>query len=112
VKNYDDALDQAKNGNLTLCKFIRFPPHEHNPNIGLSDKDQELLVKLKLPDIMEKEQSKSPTLPLNPSRSSTTYKKPAMEIPPIDIDRSQYQDFAKRTQPGSSTTSNKSNTCS
>jgi hypothetical protein len=33
-----------------------------------------------------------------------------MEVPPIKIDRSQYQDFSERTQPGSSTTSNKPNT--
>jgi hypothetical protein len=107
VKNLDDAIDRAKNGNPTLQKFIRFLLHEDNPNIGLSDKDQELLDKLKILDFMEKEKSYSlPPLP-NPSRSWTNYKKPAVKIPPIDIDRSQYQDFSQRTQPGPSTTSNK-----
>jgi hypothetical protein len=59
---------------------------------------------------MEKEKSKS--LIPNPSGSSMNYKKPTVEIPPIDIDQSQYQDFSERIQPGPSTTSNKSNTCS
>jgi hypothetical protein len=63
VKNHDDAIAQAKNDNLTILKFIRFRPHDDNPNTGLSDKDQELLYKLKIPDVMEKEKSKSPTLP-------------------------------------------------
>jgi hypothetical protein len=67
VKNLDDAIDQAENRNPILRKFIRFYLHEDNPNIGLSDKDQELLDKLKLPDFMEKEKSKSPTPPSNPS---------------------------------------------
>jgi hypothetical protein len=112
VKNLDDTIAQAKNGNPTLCKFIHFCPYEDNSNIGLSDKDQELLDKLKILDFMEKEKSKSPTPPPNPSRSSTNYKKPSVEIPPIDIDRSQYQDFSEKTQPGPSTTSNKPNKCS
>jgi hypothetical protein len=110
VKNLDDAIAWAKNGNPTLCKFIHFHPHKDNPNIGLSDKDQELLDKLKIPDFMEKEKSKSPTPPPNPSGSSTNYKKPIVEIPPIDIDQSQYQDFSKRTQPGLSSPSNKPKT--
>jgi hypothetical protein len=55
---------------------------------------------------MENEKSQSPTLPPNPSGSSTNYKIPTVEMPPVDIDRSQYQDLSKRTQPGSSTTSN------
>jgi hypothetical protein len=110
VKNLDDAIAQAKNGNPTLRKFIRFCPHEDNPNIGLSDNDQELLDKLKIPDFMEKEKSKSPTPPLNLSGSPNNYKKSIVEIPPIDIDRLQYQDFSKRTQPGLSTTPNKPNT--
>jgi hypothetical protein len=97
VKNLDDAIAWAKNGNPTLLKFIPFHPHEDNPNIGLSDKDQELLDKLKIPDFMEKEKSKSPTPPPNPSGSSTNYKEPTVEIPPIDIDQSQYQDFSERT---------------
>jgi hypothetical protein len=88
VKNLDDAIAQAENENQTLRKFIHFCSHKDNPNIGLSDKDQELLDKLKIPDFMEKEKSKSPTPPPNPSGSSNNYKKPAVEIPPIDIDRS------------------------
>jgi hypothetical protein len=59
---------------------------------------------------LEKEKSKSPTPPPNPSESSPNYKKPTVEIPPVDIDRSQYQDLSKRTQSGHSTTSNKPNT--
>jgi hypothetical protein len=109
VNNLDDAIARAENGNPTLCKFIRFRPHKDNPNIGHSDKDQELLDKLKILDFMEKEKSKSPTPPPNPSGSSTNHKKPTVEIPPINIDRSQYQDFSERTQPGPSTTSNKLN---
>jgi hypothetical protein len=62
AKNLDDASAQAKNGNPTLCKFIPFCPHDNNLNIGHSDKDQELLDKLKLLDFMEQEKSKSPTL--------------------------------------------------
>jgi hypothetical protein len=46
AKNLDDAIDWAKNGNPTLSKFIRSRPHEDNPNIGLSNKDQDLLAKL------------------------------------------------------------------
>jgi hypothetical protein len=90
VKNLGDAIDWAENGNPTLCKFICFCPHQDNPKIRLSDKDQELLDKLKLPDFMEKEKSISPTPPPNPTRSSTNYKKPAVKIPPVNIDRSQY----------------------
>jgi hypothetical protein len=86
VKNFDDAIAWAKNRNPTLCKFIPFCPREDNPNISLSDKDQELLDILKILDFMEKEKSKSPTLPPNPSGSSTNYKKLTVEIPPIDID--------------------------
>jgi hypothetical protein len=86
VNNLGDAIDQAKNGNPILCKFIRFPPYKDNTNIGLSDKDQELVDKLKLPDFMEKKKSTFLTLPPNPSRSSTNYKKPAVEIPSFDID--------------------------
>jgi hypothetical protein len=72
MKNLDDAIDRAKNGNLTLRKFIRFHLHEDNSNIGLSDKDQEVLDKLKILDLMEKKKSTSPTLPPNPS--SVIYK--------------------------------------
>jgi hypothetical protein len=92
VKNLDDTITRAENGNPTLRKFICFCPHKDTPDIGLSDKDQKLLDKLKIPDLMEKEKSKSLTPPLNPnpSGSSTNYKKPTVEIPPIDIDRSQY----------------------
>jgi hypothetical protein len=86
VKNLDDAIARAENGNPTLRKFICFRPHEDNPNIGLSDMDQELLDTLNIPDFMEKEKSKSPTPPPNPSGSSSNYKKPTIEIPPIDID--------------------------
>jgi hypothetical protein len=112
VKNLDDAITQAENGNQILRKFIHFHSRKDNPNIGLSDMDQELLDKLKIPDLMEKEKSKSPTPNPNPSGSSTNYKKPIMEILPINIDRSQYHDFSKRTQPGPSTTSNSPNTYS
>jgi hypothetical protein len=51
VKSLDDAIDHAENKNISLCKFIRFYPNEDNPNIGLSDKNQELLDKLKLPNL-------------------------------------------------------------
>jgi hypothetical protein len=85
VKNLDDVIARGENGNPTLRKFICFRLHENNLNIGLSDKDQELLDKLKIPDFMEKETSKSPTPPPNPSGSSTNYKKPTVEIPPVDI---------------------------
>jgi hypothetical protein len=74
-------------------KFICFHPHHDNPNIGLSNKDQELQDKLKIPDFIEKKKLNSPTPPSNPSGSSTNYKKPAVEIPPVDIDRSQTQFF-------------------
>jgi hypothetical protein len=97
VKNLDNAIDRAENGNRTLRKFIRFRPYEDNPNIGLPDNDQELLDKLKLPDFIENEKSKFPNPPPNPSRSSTNYKKPTVEIPPVDIDRSQYQNLSERT---------------
>jgi hypothetical protein len=90
VKNLDDAINQAENGNLILCKLIHFRPDEDNSNIGLSHKDQELLDKLKIPDFMGKEKSKSPTPPPNPSKSSMKYRKPAGEIPPDNIDHSQY----------------------
>jgi hypothetical protein len=106
VKILDNAIAGAENGNPTIPKCIRFCPHEKNPNIGLSDQDQELLDKLTLPDFMQKETSKSPTIAPNPSGSSTNYTKSTVEIPPIDIERSQYQDFSERTQPGASTTSN------
>jgi hypothetical protein len=58
---------------------------------------------------METEKSKSPTLLLNTSRSCTNYKKPKVEIPPGDIDQSQYQDFFYWTQPGPPTTFNQPN---
>jgi hypothetical protein len=90
VKNLDNAIDWAENRNPTFHRFIRFCPHKDKPNIGLSDKDQEHLDKLKILDFMEKETSKSLSAPPNPTKSSTNYKKPTMEIPPIDIDRSQY----------------------
>jgi hypothetical protein len=112
VKNLDNAIEWVKNGNPILYKFIRFCPHKNNPNIGLSDKDQELLDKLKIQDVMEKEKSKSPTPSPNLGRSSTNYKKPTVKIPPIDIDRSQYQGFSERTQPSRSSTSKKPNSCS
>jgi hypothetical protein len=88
VKNFDDAIVWAKNRNLALHKLTRFCPHEDKYKIGLPDKDQELLDKLQLLDFIEKEKLKSPTLGPNPSQSSMNYKKPAMEIPPINIDRS------------------------
>jgi hypothetical protein len=47
VKNLNNAIDRPKNGNPIIRKFIRIHPHEDNPNIGLSDKYQELLDKLK-----------------------------------------------------------------
>jgi hypothetical protein len=90
VKNLDDDTVWAKNGNPILRKFIHIRPHKDNYNIGLPDKDRELLDKLKLSDFMGKEKSKSPTLPLNPSGSSMNYKKPAVKIPPVNIDQSQY----------------------
>jgi hypothetical protein len=46
LKNLDDTFDQAENANPILRKLICLHPHEDNPNIGLSDKDQELLDKL------------------------------------------------------------------
>jgi hypothetical protein len=58
---------------------------------------------------MEKEKSKSPTSPPNLRGSSTNYKKPTVDIPPVNINRSQYQDLSEKTQPGPSTTSNKPN---
>jgi hypothetical protein len=85
VKNLDDAIARAENRNPTHRKFIRFCPHKDTPSIGLSDKDQELLDKLKIPDVMEKEKLKSPPPPPNSSWSSTNYKKPTVEIPPINI---------------------------
>jgi hypothetical protein len=88
MKNLDNAIDQAENRNPTLCKCICFHLYEDNPNIGLSDKDQELLGKLKLLDFMVKEKSKSRTPFPNPSGSSTKYNKPAMDIPPVYTDRS------------------------
>jgi hypothetical protein len=110
LTNLDNTIARPANVNLTLRKFIRFRPFEDNPNIGLTEKDQELLDKLKISDFMEKEKSKSPTPPPKPSRSSTNYKKTTVEIPPVDINRSQYQDFSERIQPGPSTTSNRPNT--
>jgi hypothetical protein len=112
VKNLEAAIDWAKNRNSTLRKFIRFYTHEDTPNVGLSDNDQEWLDNLKLPDFMENEKSKSSMPGPNPSGSSTNYKKPAVEIPPVDIDRLHYRDFSEVIQPGPSTTSNKPNTCS
>jgi hypothetical protein len=86
VKNLNNVIGQAENANPRLRKFLSFCPHNDNPNIDLSDNDQELLDKLKISDFMEKEKSKSPTSPPNPIRSSTNYKKPFLELPPIDID--------------------------
>jgi hypothetical protein len=86
VKNLDDAIDRAKTGKLTLCKFIHFNLHKDNPNTGLFDKDQELLNKSKILDFMEMEKSKSLTPPSNLSRSSTNDKKHTIDITPIDID--------------------------
>jgi hypothetical protein len=86
AKNLDDRIELAENGYPTMLKFLRFCPHNHDQNIGLSDKDQELFDKLKLPDFIGKETSKSPTPPPNPSSSSIHYKKPALEIPLVDID--------------------------
>jgi hypothetical protein len=94
MTNLDDAIDQAENGNPTLRKLIALHLHEANSNIGLSDKDQELLDKLKLLDFMEKKKSKSPTPPPHPSGSSMNKKKSALEIPPVNIDWSLYQDFS------------------
>jgi hypothetical protein len=81
------VIDQAKNSNPILCKVLRFYLHKDNPKIGLSEKDQELLDQLKILDIIEKEKSKSSTLPPKPTRSSfTNYKKPSMEISLADVD--------------------------
>jgi hypothetical protein len=91
VKNHDNMIDQAENDNPILSKVLCFHPYKDNPDIGLSDKDQELLNRLKILEFMEKENSKSPTLPPKPTGTSfSNYKKPSMEIPPIDIDQSQY----------------------
>jgi hypothetical protein len=87
-KNHDNMIDPAKNHNLTIHKFLHFHPYNDNLNIGCSDKDQELLHKLKLPNLMKKAKSKSLTPPANPSESSTNIKKLAMEIPHINLDRS------------------------
>jgi hypothetical protein len=86
VKYLDDTIDRAQHRNLILLKFIRFDLHEDNPNISFPDKDQKLLDKLKVPDFMEKGKSKSSTPPPNPSDSAMNYKKPDVEIPPINID--------------------------
>jgi hypothetical protein len=85
-KNLDDTINVAKNGNLIIWKFVYFCPHNDNPNISLSDKDQELLDKVILPDFMEIEKSKSLITPSNLSRSSTHYKRSIMEIPSVDIE--------------------------
>jgi hypothetical protein len=107
VNNLDNIIDRADNGNPTLLKFFRLRRDEDNPNIGLSDNNQDLLDKLKIPDFMEKDKSKS--LTPHPNRFSTNYEKSTVDIPPVDIHRSQYHDFAKRTQPSPSTTSNRPN---
>jgi hypothetical protein len=88
VKNLDDAIAWTDNGNPIIRKFFRFRLHDDQFNIGLSDKDQELLDKLKIPDFIEMEKSKSPTPYLN--RYSNNYQKPTVEITSIDFDRSQY----------------------
>jgi hypothetical protein len=88
VKNLNDAIDRAENRTLILCKFYHFCSHENNPNIDLSDKDQESLDRLKLLDFMEKVKSKSPTRPSNPTESFTNYIKHIAEISSIEIDRS------------------------
>jgi hypothetical protein len=91
VKSLDNGIDQAINSNLIYYKVICFCFHKNNLNIGLSDKDQELRDKRKIPDFMEKEKSKSPTLPPKPTGScSINYKKPSIEIPHIYLDQSQY----------------------
>jgi hypothetical protein len=108
VKNLDDAIDWAKNENPTLRKFIHFHPHEDNSNIGLSDKDQELLDKFKLPNFIERRNQNLQLHLQIQMGPSTHYQIPSMEIPPIDIDQSQYEDFSERTQLGPST--NKPNT--
>jgi hypothetical protein len=41
--NLENTINQAENGHPKLCKFIRLRLNEDNPNIGLSDKDQEFL---------------------------------------------------------------------
>jgi hypothetical protein len=86
VTHLNNAIDWAKNGNPILHKFICYRPYEDKPNINLSDKDQELLDKLKLPDFMEKEKSKSPTPPSNLTGTSMNHLTTSVEIPPIDID--------------------------
>jgi hypothetical protein len=109
VQNLVDAFDRAENGNPTLYKFIRIRPDEDNLNLGISDKVQERLDKLIIPDFLEKEKSKSPTLPPNPGESSTNYKKSTVDISHVNIDHSQYQEFSERPQPCPSITSNKPN---
>jgi hypothetical protein len=55
VKYLDDAIVVDENGNPILRKFIRFCSYKDNPNISLSDKDQERLDKLKIQDLIEME---------------------------------------------------------
>jgi aminopeptidase-like protein len=105
VKNLDNAIDWAENGNPTLRKVLRFCLYEDNPDIRLFNKDQELLDKLKILDFMEKEKLKFPTLSPKPAGSSSSnYKKPSVEIPAGNIDRSQYQDFSEKIQSSPSNT--------
>jgi hypothetical protein len=90
VKNLDDTIARAEIRNPTICKSIHFCQYEDNPNICFSVNNQELLDKLKILDYMEKEKSKSATPPPNLTGCSTNYQKLTVEIPPIDIDRSQF----------------------
>jgi hypothetical protein len=85
VNNLNDPINRAKNENPMIQKFIDFHPYENNPNISLSNNDQELLDKLILPDFMEQAKSKSPTQPSNPRESSINYKKPTVDIRSIEI---------------------------
>jgi hypothetical protein len=110
VKNLEDASDQAENENTRHHKLIHFYPYEDNSNIGLSDKDPELMDTLNLPDFIEKTKSKSPNLPSNLRGSSMNYWLPAVKIPQVDIDRSEYQDFSEWRPPSPSRTSNNPNT--
>jgi hypothetical protein len=111
-KTRDDVIDRAKYGNPIICKYHLYHPHNDNPNFGISDKEQELFNQVKVANFIEKENSKSPTPPSNPTSSLINYKKPTIEIEPGNIDQSQYQNVPDRSQPGPSNSTNKPNTYS
>jgi hypothetical protein len=69
----NNTIDQAKNRNLINDKVLIFHSYEVHSDIELSDRDQLLLDKLEIPNIMEKKKSKSSTPPSKPTRSSSNY---------------------------------------